>query len=301
MIGGKIQSANSNIDVSVILINSTGPQFHTPIIENLLTCGFRDIISVEPNNDNYNIENISKKYPTVKFFIPLEKTTTGELINSAMTEVKSKYVLVLKDTLYIPTGLLLENMAENLMSENIFCLVPRLLTKENNSIPMHIIPKVKKQKFYMEAVSSVSDLSPTVFPFDYIGLFNREKFINLGGFDYSINSEYWQLADLSLRAWLWGEQIKITTKFFISYKDDYPILDITKDLSYLRFYLKNVLPKFKNNAGYISNFSFFSFFNHSSCGFFESLNQFKDAKKWVKANQYKFIQDLQNFIENWKL
>ncbi len=27
----------------------------------------------------------------------------------------------------------------------------------------------------MEAVSSVSDMSPTVFPFDYIGLYNREK------------------------------------------------------------------------------------------------------------------------------
>ncbi len=301
IIGGKISSENVKMDISVILLNSTGPQFHIPIIENLLTCGFKSIISIEPNNENFNIGNIAKKYPTVKFFIPLEQTSVGELINAAVCELDSKCFLVLKDSLYIPSGFIMENLAENLINEDIFCLVPRLFTKENLSAPMHIIPRAEKGKFLMDQVSSVSDLMPTVFPYDFIGLYNLKKFINLGGFDYTITSSYWQLADLSLRAWLWGEKINITTRFFIAYKENLPVFDGTPDLSYLRFYLKNILPRYKSNFAYISNFSFLNFLYHSSCGFFESLKQFKDAKKWVKSNEYKFVQDLQNFIESWKL
>ncbi len=301
IIGGKNGCANPKFDISVILLNETGPQFHTVMLENLISCGFKSIISVEPNNENCNIENISKKYPSVKFFVPLEKTTDGELINACVSEIDSKFFLVLRDSLYIPTGFLLENMAENLVSENLFCLVPRLFAKGDSSVSMHIIPDVYKGRFSMEAVSSVSDMSPTVFPFDFIGLYNREKFISTGGFDYTITSHYWQLADLSLRAWLFGEKINITTRFFITYKKEVPILEYSFDLSYLRFYLKNVLPRLKNGSAFISNFSFFTFFRHSSCGFFESLRQFKNAKKWVNSNRYRFVFDLQSFIENWKI
>lgn len=301
IIGGKNGCSNPKFDISVILLNETGPQFHTVMLENLISCGFKSIISVEPNNENCNIENISKKYPSVKFFVPLEKTTDGELINACVSEIDSKFFLILRDSLYIPTGFLLENMAENLVSENLFCLVPRLFAKGDSSVSMHIIPDVYKGRFSMEAVSSVSDMSPTVFPFDFIGLYNREKFISTGGFDYTITSHYWQLADLSLRAWLFGEKINITTRFFITYKKEVPILEYSFDLSYLRFYLKNVLPRLKNGSAFISNFSFFTFFRHSSCGFFESLRQFKNAKKWVNSNQYRFVFDLQSFIENWKI
>lgn len=301
IIGGKTGSVNPKFDISVILLNETGPQFHTVLLENLISCGFKSIISVEPNNENCNIENISKKYPAVKFFVPLEKTTDGELINACVNEIDSKFFLVLRDSLYIPSGFLLENMAENLVSENLFCLVPRLLSKGGESVFMHILPDVYKGHFSMEAVSSVSDMSPTIFPFDYIGLYNREKFISTGGFDYTIESHYWQLADLSLRAWLFGEKIKITTRFFITYKKEVPVLEHSFDLSYLRFYLKNVLPRVKNGCAFISNFSFFTFFRHSSCGFFESLKQFKNAKKWVNSNQYRFSFDLQGFLESWKI
>ena len=78
-------------------------------------------------------------------------------------------------------------------------------------------------------------------------------------------------------------------------------LEYSFDLSYLRFYLKNVLPRVKNGCAFISNFSFFTFFRHSSCGFFESLKQFKNAKKWVNSNQYRFSFDLQGFLESWKI
>ena len=34
---------------------------------------------------------------------------------------------------------------------------------------------------------------------------------------------------------------------------------------------------------------------------FEYLKQFKNAKKWVNSNQYRFSFDLQGFLESWKI
>ena len=71
IIGGKTGSVNPKFDISVILLNETGPQFHTVLLENLISCGFKSIISVEPNNENCNIENISKKFKYIVLIIQI--------------------------------------------------------------------------------------------------------------------------------------------------------------------------------------------------------------------------------------
>ena len=91
----------------------------------------------------------------------------------------------------------------------------------------------------------------------------------------------------------------MTTKFQLAYAEDVPIEESVPDFSYLRFYLKNLLPRFKEDHGHISRFSFPLFFVKSSCGIFEALSQFKFAKIWVEKNQYRFKRDIQYLIENW--
>lgn len=299
ILGGTQNESNVKIDISIIMINKNGSQFRIQALENLLNCGFKSIVFVEPDSDSFNIEDISYRFPSVKFILPLEETSDGDLINIAVSEIDSEYFLVLRDCLHIPSGILLPNLAKKLIEGKPYCIVPRLLTKEKEAISLHVIPQAYKGRFVMENISSVLDGVSTVYPFDYIGLYNREKFISLGGFDYTITNPYWQNADLSLRAWLWGEKIKITTSFQLSYTEDYPIIDTTPDITYLRFYLKNILPKFKNNFGYIKAISFLLFLNNSSLGFLESLKQFLDAKKWVEKNKYRFTCDVQSLIENW--
>ncbi|MBQ9631244.1 MAG: hypothetical protein IJR49_06635, partial [Treponema sp.] len=101
-------------------------------------------------------------------------------------------------------------------------------------------------------------------------------------------------------AWLWGEKIQISTSFLLSYSDEVPIEDITVDLSYLHFYLKNIMPRFSIDSGaYIPNFSFVSFLKHSSCGFFESRKIFNDGKNWIEKNRMRYQTDVQHLIEQW--
>ncbi|MDE5899564.1 MAG: hypothetical protein K2H09_09950, partial [Treponemataceae bacterium] len=207
VLGGKMPNGSAKMNVSVILLNSSGNHLRVQALENLLSCGFRSVVSVEPSPDSFNTEELSRRYPAIKFVVPLEKASDGELVNMCMAEVDSEYVLVLRDSLYIPSGILLQHLAEKLTKGRTYCIVPRLLDNKGQGISVQIVPEARRGRFLMTPSQFVADGLPTLFPYDYIGLYNREKFIQLGGFDYTISSSYWQNADLSLRAWLWGEKI----------------------------------------------------------------------------------------------
>jgi hypothetical protein len=299
VIGGRIPSSDVTMDVSVILINSSGSHFRTQTLETLSKCGFASIVSMEPDFGNFNIEEVSRRLPAVKFIIPLEKATDGDMINIGMSEVKSSYVLVLRDSLYISSGILQPRLAERLTAGNSYCIVPRLLDSSKNSLPVQFSPAAHRGHLTIVPSTVITDGVHTLYPFDFVGLYNRLKFIQLGGFDYTITSPYYQNLDLALRSWLWGETTTLSTTFLFSYNAGVPVEDTTADLTYLHFYLKNLLPRLRFDHGVITNTSFITFLAHSSCGFFEAHRQFRDAQHWVNTNKFRFRTDIQHLIENW--
>jgi|WetSurMetagenome_2_1015567.scaffolds.fasta_scaffold251421_2 hypothetical protein len=299
VLGGQQNMSVATMDVSVILLNSSGSHFRVQMIENLVNCGFSSIISIEPNPENINIEENSRRFPSVRFIVPLEPVTDGDMINIGMSEVSSSYVLVLRDTIAIPAGILAPRLVDHLVKSGIYCIAPRLIDAAKQSVPVRSTPFAEKGHLRMEMSSVVTEGIPTVYPFNYIGLYNRMKFIQLGGFDYTILSPYYQNLDLAVRSWLWGEKTELTPSFQLSYAEDLPVEDTTADLSYLRFYLKNILPVFRFDHGVIQGISFIRFLNNSSCGFFEARRQFRSADRWITLNRYRFKKDIQHLIENW--
>lgn len=298
MVGGKENLDENALNIAVILLNSSGSHFKTHIFENLLQCNFKQIVSVENRLSNFT-DDISKKYPTIKFIIPQEETTDGELINLAMAEISTEYVLVLRDTINIPTGVILSHLAESLTKDKIYCVVPRLFDSHKNSVSCTYSPGVSNNHFIVESSTAMADGKKTLYPSDYIALYNREKFIQLGGFDWTIKSSYWQLLDLFVRSWLWGEETRLTSLLQFSYIGENPVENRTVNIDYLRYYLKNEMPKIKLEMGYIKKSSFLPFLFRSSCGVLEARRQFNEARIWVEKNKYKFKTDLTTFTENW--
>lgn len=300
ILGGKQRTENASMDVAAVLLNSNGSHFRVQMLENLVKCGFAAVVSVEPNQSNINLEENSRRFPTVKFIVPLENVTDGDMINICMSEVTASYVLVLRDTLAIPQGVLTPNLFDKLIKNKDYCVVPRLLNSDKRAVAMRSVPFVEKNKLRMEMSNVVKDGIATVYPFDYIGLYDRKKFIQAGGFDYTILSPYYQNIDLALRTWLWGERTVVSTAFQLSYAENAPVEDSTADLTYLHCYLKNMLAVFRTDHGEIPRFSFFKFLQNSSCGFFEARNFFCDAVRWTKTNRYRFKTDIRHLIENWE-
>lgn len=301
VIGGRTNNSPDALDISVILINQSASHLKFNVFENLVGCNFHQIISIEPDTSNFSTDDISKKFPEIKFIIPLEKATDGEMINLAMSEIDSEYVLILRDSLYIPSGVVLANLAERLTSEKIYCIVPRLMDKNKNGLATRFSPCAEKSHFVIDCSTVVTDGKKTVYPKDFVGLYNRKKFVQLGGFDHTIKSSYWQNLDLAIRSWLWGEQTKLTTMLQFSYIDEPPVEDRTINMDYLRYFLKNEAPKYKLQQAYLKKTTFIKFLFKSSCGFVEARRQYKIAKIWIKKNKYRFKMDLQTFIEGWSV
>lgn len=299
VLGGKENPPDVKIPFGVILLNTKGSQFRDCVLKNLSTVGFEQIVSVETNADNYNLEDFVHKFPHIKFIIPLEKVTDGELINIAMSELSADYVLVLRDTLLITADFISHRVAEKIIENKVFATVPRLTYGEFSSFPVVFSPSVSGSVFKINSTSIVSDGLSTLYPLDKIAVYDRKKFIQLGGFDYTITSSHWQNVDLFFRAWLWGEKTKLTTLFSMTYKDSFPVEDVSADLSYSRFFMKNLLPHFDDDHGYIPKSSVFVYLLRSGCGFIESFKMFLDARSWVEKNKYRFKIDAKYLVENW--
>ena len=284
---------------SVILLNRGARHYRTQVIQQLLKYRFRSILSVELSGENYELSTLSKTYPSVKFLIPLEEVTIGDMINMGMEELDTKYVLVIwNDAMFSYPSLPLK-LTEKIIADERLCTVPLLTTHSGQSIPVGFMPVNEQNKFKVLSSMCYQDDIPTLYPFDYIGIYNREKFMQLGGFDYTIKTSYWQNLDFFFRSWLWGEKTAVATLFKVSYQSETPCEDITTDDYYLRFFLKNLVPQYKMDHAEVPFKKVFSFINKYPKGLLEAVHHFKDARNWVEKNKYRFKTDAKLLMESW--
>ena len=297
-LGGIFDRNNARMPVSAVLLSRGGKHYRAKMLDVLVQCGFESVVSIETDPESYNIEDMSSRYPTVKFIVTLEKLTFGEMVNIGIEESIADHVLVLWDDVKFSVGMMTPTLAKRLCDLNHDCVVPRLITKIQG-MPVVTSPSASSTKFQILRSSSVKDGEKTLYPFDLVGLYDRQKFMTLGGFDYTIESPYWQNIDLAVRSWLWGEYTSISTSFQLIYEDSLPVEDHTANMSELRFYLKNLVPIFKYDHGVIPSSSFARYLVHSSSGVVEAFKRFKDAQFWTEKNKYRFKMDIVDLIEKW--
>ena len=285
--------------VTCVVLSRNGRHYRQVAIENLLRKGFSKVISISQKSEQHSIEQLTHLFPSVEFIVTLEDVPQGEMLNIAFDRATTDYVLVVQEELCGENFIFNSSLAEKLISKKLFCVAPRLVSESGQRIPVVFCPDVRKGKLSVEEETSMTDSQFTLYPYDYAGFYNRETFCLLGGYDYTITSEYWQKLDLFVRSWLWGEKISISNVLELTYAESVPEEDRTVELSYLRFYLKNILPVFVSDHARISKSSFLRFKFGNSCGFVESWHQFKDAIRWTSYNQYRFKTDIISLIENW--
>ncbi len=285
--------------ISVVLLNRGASHYRSHVFDALTKIGFESVISMEVSSGGYDIENFATMYPSIKFVVPQEKVTIGELINIGVAESPSEYILVLWNDISLSQTAFSPKMLENLLDTS-FCIVPTLCNSKLQTLPIQMKPVSEKNSFRVLPSSHFRDGTKTLYSFDYVGLYNREKFIHLGGFDYTIENSYWQNLDLFVRSWLWGESTRISSLLRLQYEDDVQEEDITPDLSYLRFFLKNIAPQFELDHALIPFKKCMSYLSRSPSGLIKSFKYFKDAQNWVKNNQYRFKHDIKYLVEMWE-
>ena len=287
-------------EISVVLLNRGGRHYRAEALESLAAAGFASVLSVENSTEPYDVESLSAQFPAVKFLVPEIKLTTGEMINAAVSELSSRLVFVLWSDQRLRAitpekAVWLTNSA----SESLFCLVPLLSDDSFGQLPTKMAPRLAKKQFSIAPLPCTRDMEKTVYPFDFTGIYNREKFIDIGGFDSSIAGAYWQNADLGFRANLWGWDVRVSHHLRLVYESASPAESVVSDAGYLKFYLKNLAPVFRERYAVLPFGKFFSFAAISGMNVVNSFKHFRDAAKWVSVNASRFVTDAPALVAGW--
>ena len=301
---------DGNIEMCAVIINRQGQYPHRTFFQELGKTGFDSIISIEPSSPNSNIEELSQKFPFVRFIIPEREINLGEQINLAAAEIESPLFFVLFSDMKIIAGGTAKRMAERLnviKKEEVvttsrfkrLCTVPVLVNPNYESMPSIVTPLTRNKKLWTGMMEPHNEGELSLYPFNGIGIYDRKKFIEIGGYDSSIKNVHWQLMDFGFRSYLWGEEISLSLHLKILCEKEFPAVDNSADKSYRQFFLKNLAPVFRNKCAHLPLYRFLSFLFKSNEDFFSAWEEFSNKKKWVAENKERFIIDDAAVINRW--
>lgn len=290
---------------SVFILQRSGSIISDTVFENILSFNFKSVFAILNNPQALSVESLSAKFPSIKFIRTLEKISAGEMINICASECTSKYFIVLWSDTVITSQGFITTMLDQLLAENKMCTIPSLITAKLETLPNQVIPMLTNGKnFSTQKLNTLKDKTKTIYPFDFIGIYNRESFIDVTGFDHTIENPYWQLLDFSLRTFLWGYSMSIATSFKVKYLTDIAVEDTTIDESYRRFFLKNLAPSIKTvgnkTEAYIPTGLFFSYNKTSGENIFRSWKKFSEARTWVSVNKNRFKESALTLLTAWE-
>ncbi|MDR3167972.1 MAG: hypothetical protein LBT93_08510 [Treponema sp.] len=311
-VGGTLRRASTGL--SAVLLNRGGRYPRRTLFQELEKTGFDYIISLEGPQERYDVEELSLRFPFVRFILLKEMVSPGEQINLAVSELSSPLFFVLWNDLRILHGGGAARMADRLLlypeepdkggdpvsSYKQLCTVPLIQNAHFEILPTIIVPALFRRTVKTHSFVPLREGMPTLYPFDGVGIYDRERFIRIGGFDSTLKSPHWQLMDFGFRAHLWGETIKGTQMIRLSYNGEAPAEDNTAEESYRRFYLKNLAPIFRGDTAHIPIRCFPGYFLRTGGDPFAAWEEFRRDRSWVKANRYFFRCDARAIADLWE-
>jgi hypothetical protein len=225
--------------VTLCLLNRGGRLYRAELYTELVNLGFAEILSVEGPANSYDIENLSLRFPTIRFLLLHERATSGEMVNIGIDEARENYVLVLWNDMRIAPGSLSFKLLERSASLQSLCVVPILQNHRNETIPSIQAPA------FMEGFSGsfpwlLPRTEPSPLPVRFLRAVQQGTVHPDGRFRPPLGNPYWQKMDFGFRSFMWGERIVCNTALRFSYLIDPEHEDATPDESYRLFYLKNL-------------------------------------------------------------
>ncbi|MCL2800184.1 MAG: hypothetical protein FWD28_00305 [Treponema sp.] len=311
-VGGKERIASTGI--SAVILNRPGHPKRSFLSE-LEKTGFDNIISIESCSPHYDIEELAGRFPFVRFILPESELNLGEQINLAASELESPLFFVMHSDMKIIAGGTARRMAERLVinpdepneqseQKTVFkrlCTVPLILNANYETLPSLLAPLTQKRKIRTIFFDPKNEGDKSLYPFNGIGIYDRQRFINTGGFDITLKNSHWQLMDFGFRSYLWGEEIALNLHLKLSYDGELNPENYSVEESYKRFYLKNLAPVFKSDYSHLPLYKFPGFFFKSGEDIFSAWEDFKECRKWVIKNKYRWKSDARSVINYWSI
>lgn len=287
----------SKLPVSVLLLNRAGRFGQEELFRQLSAHGFSEIICIESGAVAADLEQQCRHFPLLRFLLFATGLDTGSAINIGIKEARSPHVLVLwNDMSLLPY---VESNLRKLLSNGALCTVPLIRSPRGEVVPSLSMPAEHNNSLKILQVLPSRENIATLFPFAYVGFYDREQFLSSLGYDTAIRNPFWQKIDFGYRAYLWGYRMLCQTDLRIQSSLEIEPEDSTPDGSYARFYLRNVLPRFLGDQAVLPRSRFLTYSAVARRGLFRDLKDFSESADWVKTNAWRFKRDARHVAELW--
>ena len=300
-LGGKAKSHFHKYlyPISIVLLNR-GPKFNREeALEELKEVVDYEVILINGPEPAADLATLVKKHPQVKFILLKNDCSPGEKVNIGIAEAQAPLVCVLHTDMHIPQQALSSRLLEKIALQHVLCTLPVLKNRRLETIPSLQVPVFIKKRLKPSPFHPLHDGMKSLFPFDYVGIYNKERFRFSGGYDPVLGSPYWQKLDFGLRAALWGEELLVNVSFFFQYRSEVPIEDSTPNESYKLFYLKNLALDYRRDQAILGWRRFPHYFFASGTSLLKAFKEFKAARRWVRHYRYRFKTDFQRLVATW--
>jgi hypothetical protein len=295
--GRRSRSEGKRGDISIIVLHRGGRFDRQRLFSNLTKWDAGEIVSVEPSAAAYDIERLAERHTNVRFLLLTGEASVGEQINLALAEARAPVAMVIWNDYQIQS--LSSQAAATLLRSERLCEVPYVRGERGHPVPSLLGPAFFRKRLRVVPLGRATEDSPSIMPYDFVGLYARKLFLGLGGFDPAIPNPYWQKLDFGLRAYMWGSGIRATTAVRLDQTSQPPAEDATPDEGYRRFYLKNLLVQHAGDHGTLPWSRFPGFFLRTGGGLLNSYHLFAEIKKWVEQNRFRFRYDARSITDLW--
>jgi GT2 family glycosyltransferase len=296
-VGGARRAASTGL--SAVLLNRGGRYPRKTLFQELGKAGFDYILSIEGPQRRYDLEDLSGRFPSVRFILLKENVTAGEAVNMAAVELSSPFFFVLWNDHRLFDGITAAKMAA-LFGGKRLCTVP--VVQNSRFETLHTL---SAPVFYRGSIKALPEAPErenqfALFPYDWVGLYDRERFLRLGGFDREIVHAHWQLMDFGFRSCLWGEEIRSTQMIRLIHDGASPLTDNTAEHSYRLFYLKNLAPVFRLDHAHLPLRSFPEYLVKTGWDLLTAGFEFFRERRWVRENRRRFRRDARGITDLWE-
>ncbi len=279
---------------SVVVLNRGGKFDRESAFARLSAWEPAEILSVEIGTAAYDVEHLVARFPQVRFVLLDHDISIGEQVNLGIGEAIGSLVLVIwndYDISGLPKGVH--------AGEAPLCAVPVLRGDRNQVLPSVVAPAFHQQRLQVLPLPPPNDRVPSIVAFDYVGLYHREQYQRIGGYDSAIRSPHWQKLEFGFRAHMWGYRIMLEPQLRLRCAQTPPPEDTTPDESYLRFYLRTLAVRFTGDTGRLPISKLFMLIVRAQAGPIRACRLFREAQAWVERNKYSFRQDARRVTELW--
>lgn len=298
--GTRVQQTGPDVrGISAVVLDRGSRTVRGESLERLVGAGVDEIVSVLGPAPHYDVEQLAARITNARFVLLGSKVSPGDQINIGVHESRFPLVLVLWSD--EDPGKLTDRIMQRIREQDALCTVPTIRSDRGVVVPSVTAPAFHGTLFRTIPTQPGKHRAESLYPFDYVGVYRRDKFISVGGYDRSLSNPYWQRLDFGLRAYLWGERIAVVSELRVDATRSLPSEDTTPDGSYARFHLKNLAVKFGGDSGRIPLPHLIRFLIRSGLAPGPALRVFRDVRSWVRANRFRFVQDARRVTELWEV